>query len=365
MPKLRVLIADDSVVVRRLVNEILTADSELEVIGTAANGKIAVAKAEQLVPDVVILDVEMPDMDGLEALSLIRSIFPMMPVIMFSTLTERGATATLEALSLGANDYVSKPANVGGVTESITKLRDELIPKIKLFCHKQKYPEENEKAAVHSAKHLPATRQLLSNKSLISREIHAIGIGVSTGGPNALTELLPRLPADFEIPVFVVQHMPAVFTRLLAERLAAKCLVKVKEAEDGEVASAGTVYIAPGDYHMVVERMGGKVIIQNIKTQPVNSCRPSVDPLFESLAAVYGGNLMVAVLTGMGQDGMYGCDHVRESGGFVVVQDEESSVVWGMPGAVFRRGLADKIMNLERLAFEIISRSKSKKIQVA
>lgn len=186
--------------------------------------------------------------------------------------------------------------------------------------------------------------------------VHAVGIGISTGGPNALTELLPRLPSDFPVPVFVVQHMPAVFTRLLAERLASKCSVLVKEAEDGEWAMPGRVYIAPGDYHMIVSREGGRVLIRNIKTPPVNSCRPSVDPLFESLAGVYRENLMVAVLTGMGQDGMYGCEHVREFGGHIIAQDEASSVVWGMPGAVVRRGLADKVMNLDRLSMEMMNR---------
>jgi two-component system chemotaxis response regulator CheB len=345
MKKIRVLIVDDAVVVRRMVSEALVGDPALEVVGTAANGRIALAKIPQVNPEVVTLDVEMPEMNGLETLAAIRKQYPALPVIMFSTLTQRGAATTIDALSLGANDYVTKPTSVGSVDAAIKCLREQLIPKVKLWCSRVPRSDFTPTLAAGRGK-IPAR----------TTHLEVVAIGVSTGGPNALSALLPALPSDFRVPVVLVQHMPPLFTRLLAERLAAHCALSVKEATAGDEIRPGHVYVAPGDYHMLVRREGPAVRIQTHQGPPENSCRPAVDVLFRSVAEVYGPGVLGVVLTGMGQDGFRGCESIREVGGQVIVQDETTSVVWGMPGFVARAGLADEILPLDRLAPEILRR---------
>lgn len=349
MPKIRVLVVDDAVVVRRIVSDVLTADSDLEVVGTAANGRIALAKIPQTNPDVVTLDVEMPEMDGLETLAAIRKLHPRLPVIMFSTLTERGATTTLDALTLGASDYVTKPSNVGSVAAAQQSLREQLIPKIKLLCGKV---DNSARAAAQFHRNVvsPAARAA-SVKS--SAPIEIVAIGVSTGGPNALAQVIPSLPVDFPVPIVIVQHMPPVFTRLLAERLSAQSALKVREAASGEEVLAGNIYLAPGNYHMIVKREGPTIRLQTNQDPPENSCRPAVDVLFRSVVEAYGARCLGVILTGMGQDGLRGCERIRESGGRNIVQDEASSVVWGMPGFVARAGLADQTLPLNMIAAEI------------
>lgn len=341
MPKIRVLIADDAVVIRRMVSDCLGADPDIEVVGTAPNGQIALAKIPQVNPDVVTLDVEMPVMDGLQTLAAIRKVYPKLPVIMFSTLTERGATTTLDALSLGASDYVAKPANSGSVAVSIQRIREELIPKIRALCQ-----------------HLPARSTavpavLPPRKTIETSPVEVVAIGVSTGGPNALSTLLPALAKDFPVPIVIVQHMPPLFTRLLAERLTMLSGRKTREGYTDALLAPSEVWLAPGDFHLEVFRALDGVRLRVNTAPPENSCRPAVDVLFRSVAQVFGPAALAVVLTGMGQDGLRGCHCIREAGGQVLAQDESTSVVWGMPGAVTQAGLADKVLPLPELAAEI------------
>lgn len=356
MARIRVLIVDDAVVVRRLVTEALAGDPEIEVVGTAANGRIALQKIPQINPDVITMDVEMPEMDGIETVRALRPQYPKLPVIMFSTLTERGAAATLDALQAGASDYVTKPANVGSVALAQQRVRDDLIPRIKHLAGRVAST-----AAVPSAVRAaglvtpqgPTVRPFVPLGD-ISPAI--VAIGASTGGPNALADVIPLLPGDLRVPVVIVQHMPPMFTRLLAERLNARSALAVREASPGLPIVAGTVTIAQGDYHMVLDRRGTEVVAALNQEPPENSCRPAVDPLLRSAVALYGSRTLAVILTGMGQDGLHGCRHVREAGGQVVAQDEASSVVWGMPGFVVRAGLANTVVSLPELAAEVSRR---------
>ncbi|MDR3457868.1 MAG: chemotaxis response regulator protein-glutamate methylesterase [Verrucomicrobiae bacterium] len=351
MPKIRILVVDDAVVVRKLITETLRRDPDLEVAGIAANGKIALQKIPQLNPDLITLDIEMPELDGLGTLREVRKLYPKLPVIMFSTLTQKGAAATLEALALGANDYVTKPANVGSVTEAMERLEQELIPKIKVHC---RHLRSAETAGSQQTSPRPAQPSPLAPPR--SGPIEIVCLGTSTGGPNALAEVFAQLPADFPVPIVLVQHMPPMFTAMLAERLTAHSPVICQEGADGQVIERGHAYVAPGGRHMEVQRTGTRAVLHLHDGTPENSCRPAVDVLFRSVAAVFGGAALGVVMTGMGQDGLRGCEILREKRGHVVVQDEATSVVWGMPGYVARAGYADKILPLNQLAGEIIRR---------
>ncbi len=357
--KIRILLVDDSAVIRRLLTDILSGDPELEVIGSAPNGKIALEKLPFLKPDLVVLDVEMPEMDGLETLAEIRKRRPRLPVIMFSSITERGAAVTLEALALGANDYVTKPSNTGSMLTALQRVREDLIPRIKTFCRHLLAP-----AATPLAPRVPSPKIATAAESAPSpvapprlrQRVDVVAIGVSTGGPNALAALLPQLPATFPVPVVIVQHMPPIFTRLLAERLAARATLSIAEGVVGEILRPGQVWLAPGGSHMVLERQGMQVRLQLHQGEPENSCRPAVDVLFRSVADVYRANVLAVILTGMGNDGLRGCEAIRKAGGQILVQDETSSVVWGMPGFVAKAGLADGQITLPQLAGEILTR---------
>jgi two-component system, chemotaxis family, protein-glutamate methylesterase/glutaminase len=350
MRKIRVLVVDDSTVIRRLLTDSLASDPDLEVAGTAANGKIALAKITQVNPDVITLDMEMPEMDGIATLVEVRKLYPKLPVIMFSTLTQRGAEATLDALAKGANDYVTKPANVGSVTAAMQNVRNELVPKIKAFC------PWFAKCPVTPLRPRPSIKPNLtvqSRSSEVSR-IDIVAIGSSTGGPNALQAVLAKIPENFPVPIVVVQHMPPIFTKHLADRLRQLTSLNVVEAKRGDVLAPGGVWIAPGDFHMTLGRQGTTVRIDLNQGTPENSCRPAVDVLFRSVTDLYGPNVLSVVLTGMGQDGARGCEVIRSAGGRVFAQDEETSVVWGMPGAVAQAGLADRILPLDKIADEIV-----------
>lgn len=350
MKRIRVLIVDDSVVVRRIVKDALASDPALEISGLAANGRIALSLIDQCPPDIVTLDIEMPEMDGLEVLRRLRVKRPELPVIMFSTLTQRGAVATLDALALGARDYVTKPANVGSVTTSMETIRTELVPKIKALCCApaaiQRPPAALSKQPGTTATARPS----------IGRPIDIVAIGTSTGGPNALARVLPFIPKDLPAAVVVVQHMPPAFTRFLAERLSASCQMPVAEAAEDEIVGPGKILIAPGDFHLVVEQQGTAAHVRRLRTAPENSCRPAVDVLFRSVARVYGGRALAVVMTGMGQDGLRGSEHLREAGATILAQDEATSVVWGMPGFVAQSGLADKVVPLPEIPVEIVRR---------
>ncbi|MFN8645534.1 MAG: chemotaxis response regulator protein-glutamate methylesterase [Gemmatimonadales bacterium] len=352
MAKIRVLVVDDAVVVRRIVTDVLSSDPDIEVVGTAANGRLALQKLAGLKPDLVTLDIEMPELDGLGTLVELRKSHPRLPVIMFSTLTERGASATLEALARGATDYVTKPANVGSVTLAQERVRDELVPKIKALCGRVAVPARPAPVAPRA----PAPTGVAPRPALPQR-VDLLAIGVSTGGPNALAAIIPALPADFPLPVVIVQHMPPVFTRFLAERLAATSRLAVREGEEGGVVEPGVVWVAPGSSHMVLAREGEGLRLRLTQDPPENSCRPAVDPLFRSAATHLGQRTLALVLTGMGQDGLRGVEEIRKAGGVVLAQDEASSVVWGMPGAVVGAGLADVVLPLEKVAAELIQRA--------
>ena len=344
MAKLRILIVDDAVVVRKILTESLNSEPDIEV-SSAANGRIALAKIPQVNPDLVTLDMEMPEMDGLTTLKELRKLYPKLPVIMFSTLTERGAVATLDALAAGANDYVTKPANVGSVAIAFARIKSDLIPRIKALCGVV------EKTAVAAR---PAKPLALSATSSVAAAVGIVAIGVSTGGPNALSAMLPQLPRSLPVPIVLVQHMPTLFTKLLADRLAGQCQMSVTEGAGGMTLQPGRIYIAPGGSHMVVQRLGNSVMIGTNMEPPQNSCRPAVDVLFRSVSSVYPGRALGVILTGMGNDGLRGCEQIREAGGEVIVQDEASSVVWGMPGFVARAGLAKKVLPLGEIAGEIV-----------
>lgn len=354
MKRIRVLIVDDAVVVRRMVSDVLAADPGIEVVGTAANGRIGLQKIPQVNPDVVTLDVEMPELDGLQTLKAIRETWKTLPVIMFSTLTERGAAETLTALSLGASDYVTKPANVGSVALAQQRIRDELIPKVKALCGVAPTPEPV--VALRPRPVVPPRPPTAGPAPALDRTPDIVAIGVSTGGPNALARLIPQLPAGFPVPVVIVQHMPPMFTRLLGERLNAQSPLAVREAAEGEIVQAGSVYIAPGDYHLTLQRRGTSIVTHLTQDPPENSCRPAVDPLFRSVSQIYGPRALGVVMTGMGQDGLRGSEDLVHAGSRVLAQDEASSVVWGMPGYVARAGLADRVLPLDGLAPEIVRR---------
>jgi two-component system chemotaxis response regulator CheB len=345
--KTRVLLVDDAVVVRKALSNAIALDPDLEVAATAVNGRVALAKFGTVKPDIVLLDIEMPGMDGLETVRELRKIDSGVPIIMFSTLTERGASVTLEALALGATDYVAKPGNGNGAA-SFKTVTAELIPKIRALCHLPALRGNSlpESKAFASPRLPPAAR--------ILPPVHIAVIGVSTGGPDALAQLLPSLPAKLPIPILIAQHMPPAFTSMLASRLSSQSKLTVRECVSGEAISPGCALIAPGDFHMAVKQDGVIPCIETHQGPKENFCRPSVDVLFRSVAAVYGARTLAIVLTGMGQDGLKGCEALRRQGARIYVQDEATSVVWGMPGFVARAGLADKVLALDQIAAEIV-----------
>jgi two-component system chemotaxis response regulator CheB len=344
MQRVRVLIVDDSVTVRRMLSDILAADPDIEVVGTAPNAAIALTKLAELSPDVVTLDVEMPEVSGLDLLVDIRKRSPRLPVIMFSSLTQRAASTTLDALARGATDYVTKPTGAGSREAASEQIRTQLLPKIKGL------------ARPTPATKLVAARPAPRPGPSAADRIDVVAVGTSTGGPNALSAVFPDIPATLPAAVLIVQHMPPLFTQLLAERLDRKCPLEFREARDGDLVVPGVALIAPGDHHMQVARAGTDTVVVLDKGPPENSCRPAVDVLFRSIAATYGGRALAVVLTGMGQDGLRGCERIQAEGGQIVVQDEATSVVWGMPGYVANAGLASKVLALEDVAAEIVRR---------
>jgi two-component system chemotaxis response regulator CheB len=340
MTKRRVLIVDDSVVVRRSLTDALSRERTLTVAGSAASARIALMKLPLLRPDVVLLDIGLPGTDALETLVVIHENYPGTLVIVLNAATDRAAAATIEALAIGARDFVMKPDPAGRSDTSLKTLSAEIVSRI--------------------GAHPPAPADVASAarppRVAVAHRVDLVAIGVSTGGPSALMELLPRLAADFPAPIVIVQHMPPTFTRLLADRLAAKCRVRIAEVGPRETLKPGEVWIAPGDFHVSVERSGTAIVTRIHQDARENSCRPSVDVLFRSVAQTFGPHAMAVVMTGMGRDGVAGCHAIRAAGGQILVQDKASAVVWGMPGLVVKAGLADQIVPLSGLAEAITDR---------
>ena len=344
--RIRVLIVDDSVVIRRLLSDVVSSDPQLEVAGYAANGQIALSLIGQLSPDVITLDIEMPVMDGLATLRALRERRCRIPIIMFSTLTERGAEATIDSLALGASDYVAKPTESGSYNAARDRIRDALLPKIKTLCRKETGPQAGS----------AMVPRVQSRSNRVLGRVDVVAIGSSTGGPNALAQLLPALPDDFPVPVLVVQHMPPMFTRFLAQRLGGLCSLPVEEAAGGEELKPGKIWVAPGGFHLSVSASGPMPKLEITTGTPENSCRPSVDVLFRSLAPAFSDRTLAVVLTGMGQDGLRGCEVLADVGAQIIAQDEASSVVWGMPGFVARAGLADAVLPLSEIGARVVER---------
>jgi two-component system chemotaxis response regulator CheB len=355
MPRIRVLIVDDAVVIRRMITEALGSDPEIEVVGSAANGKIALQKIPQVNPDLITMDVEMPEMDGVQTVRELRKTYPHLPVIMFSTLTMRGAGSTLDALAAGATDYVTKPANVGNIVEGIARLKSDLMPKIKLHCRNILPPAGTALILPPPAKSKGIP---LASSPVATAVPRVFAIGCSTGGPNALAALFSDITGPLPVPGVIVQHMPPLFTKMLAERLGKNSPNKFFEGEENQLVEPGCVYVAPGGLHMELRRVGTSVRLHLNENPPENSCRPAVDVLFRSVAAVYGPDVLALIMTGMGQDGLRGCQQIREGGGRVLAQDEASSVVWGMPGYVAQAGVAEKVLPLPELGGEVMRRLK-------
>jgi two-component system chemotaxis response regulator CheB len=360
------MIVDDSAVMRSFLRSVVSADPCLEVAGTAADGASALNSLGALRPDLILLDVEMPVMDGLVTLRELRRRGHKMPVIMCSSLTQRGAKVTLEALAGGASDYVAKPTGQTNREAAILAFGQDLSPKIHALTTQYQGPRpappgQNIAQPRPGIAGIPRTPLFPfapphRAKAILSRPTVLV-IGVSTGGPAALDLLLPALPADFPLPVLIVQHMPELFTKVLAERLDGRCKLRVREGAEGDPVRAGTISIARGNWHMEVlaAARGGFPPTLHLSQGPLeNHCRPAVDVLFRSAAAVYGAGVLAVVLTGMGSDGMLGCRIIRDIGGAVLTQDQASSTVWGMPGSVVNAGLAHKVLSLIDLAPEIL-----------
>ncbi len=346
----KILLVDDSAVIRGLLTKLIDGQPGMEVLSTAANGKIGVEKTRSMNPDLVVLDIEMPVMTGLEAVVEIRKTNPKTPIVMFSTLTEKGAAAALNALELGASDYATKPRRSGSMSAALEEVKDELVSKISALVGPRAGARP---AAFGSAPARP-------NRQAVNTQPSAVVVGSSTGGPHALETMLTAIKQPLPVPMFITQHMPETFTRVLAERLNTKCASTVYEAEAGMVAEPGHCYIAPGGFHMALEKKGTAVAMKLLSTPPVNSCRPSVEPMFETAAAIYGKRLMAVMLTGMGADGLEGSRQIADLGSPVVVQDEATSVVWGMPGAVAKAGLASEILSLAEIGPRVAQLAGSK-----
>ncbi len=351
MRRLRVLVVDDSSVIRKLVSDAVTACPDLELAGSAPNGQVALERVAASVPDLVTLDVEMPVLGGIETLKALKKSHPRLPVLMFASRTERGALATLDALAAGASDFVAKP-QAASADEARAFVEKEVLPRLLALGQRsaEARPAASPRPAAAAAPG-PAPRPPGP-----ARRVELVVIGVSTGGPQALEKVLPRLPRNLAVPVLIVQHMPTLFTRLLAERLATLCPLPIREAQGGEPLGPGTVLIAQGGHHLLVARQESLPVARLGEGPPENSCRPAADVLFRSAAEVFGPGVLAVVLTGMGRDGAAGCAAVRARGGQVLAQDRESSTVWGMPGAVVEGGLADLVLPLSEVADEIAVR---------
>ena len=364
MGKVRVFVVDDSVVVRRVLAREFSGDPQVELVGTAPNGRVALAKISQSIPDLVTLDVEMPEMDGLKTLAALREKYPDLPVIIFSAFGEGRSYATLEAgLAFPGVDYVLKTAESAGVSEALKVIREDLLPKIRMYSSLDAQvpdPKSSAQAPARTSSSLsPSSSGGLRTPSNGFQKVHRVDIvvvGASTGGPDALAQLLPCFPEDFPVPILIVQHMPPPFMKGLVERLASRSKIDVDEGRSHQPLVPGQALLAPGGLHMLIEKQSGGARIRTDPGPPEHSCRPSVDVLFRSAADSYGSHVLAVMMTGMGQDGLDGCKKIRGAGGQILVQDQATSVVWGMPRLVAEAGLVDEILPLSDLGHEIVRR---------
>lgn len=358
---LNVLIVDDTVTYRSILSNIVSNIPDAAVAATASNGKTALAKLEHLKVDIILLDIEMPEMDGLETLSILNKSHPEIGVVMVSGLSKSSADITIKALEMGAMEFIPKPDGTN-VQDSKDELQSKLTQVFRHFRSKRL-------TKINTTKPLLAPSPAINQPS-VSRQVSApppnqplvkavpghfdvLAIGVSTGGPNALSEVLPLLPADLNIPILLVQHMPPIFTESLASSLNRKSKLNVKEAAHHDLVEPNTVYIAPGGKHMEVFKEGNDVRILIHEGPPENSCRPAVDVLFRSISAVYGKNVLSLIMTGMGSDGALGIKCLKQTGCYSLIQSEKTCVVYGMPKAVEELRLADESIDLPMLAQRI------------
>ena len=360
----RILIVDDSVLYRKILQEALNPLPGVEVAGTAANGSIALKKMAQLHPDLLILDVEMPGMDGLQVLQQVQETFPDTGVLMLSSHTTKGAQVTIDALDLGAFDFITKP-DTGSMEGNIDSLRRELRFALHSFVRMQTIHRLVHSRSRNSSTQAPVSQLLTSHAAHSSsgsqspspsaQGLDVVGLGISTGGPVALTTILPTIPENIGVPFFVVQHMPPGFTRALAAKLNSLSALRVCEAEHGQNVQANTVYIAPGGKQMQVvnHSPGVRAVVHVTDDPPENNCKPSVDYLFRSLAQVYGPRAIGVIMTGMGTDGTQGLIQLKEKGALVIAQDEATSTVYSMPKRPVEKGVVDVILPLDRIVGQI------------
>ncbi len=350
----RLMVVDDSAVIRGLLTRSLEADPEVEVMASASNGEMALNALSRHDIEIVILDIEMPVMDGLTALPKMLAAKPGLKVIIASTLTRRGADISMKALAAGAADYLTKPG--ASALTSAEEFKHELLAKVKALgqARRRGSGAAMPAAAVGAVGALAPPppepqRRMMALRTAAREPPEVFAIGSSTGGPQALFRVMGALKGALKLPIFITQHMPATFTTILAEHVARASGYAAAEGVDGEPVRGGRVYVAPGDFHMTVESARGEKVVRLLKTPPENFCRPSVDPMLRSLVALYGGRVLALILTGMGHDGLEGGRGVVDAGGTLVAQDEASSVVWGMPGAVAMAGLCSAVLPLDEI----------------
>lgn len=378
--EIRVLICDDSATMRTVITTAIEGLSPIKVVGKGKHGGEAVQLMVEKRPDVVVLDVEMPVMDGIDAARAIRAISPNVPIIMFSSLTKNGAEATLDALQTGATDFATKPTGMGDIEAATNQVRQELGQKILHYGRgpegecRSVQPRKSPSNGVNSGQTnrptatrplnvatKPTSEPVATNASGPASAARAVAIGVSTGGPEALVKVLAGMPKPFNVPVLIAQHMPPTFTGLLAKRLTAQTGHTVREAVHDQEIKPGEIWLAPGDYHLTIQRSATSIRTQLDQSPPENSCRPAVDPLFRSMASCFGRQALGVVLTGMGKDGTKGAKEIKAAGGQMFVQNEESCLVYGMPREVIEAGYADQILCVEEMGRHIAAASKSAK----
>ena len=339
--KIKVLVVDDSFLMRRIISDIINSDGSLEVVARAKDGRDALEKVVSFSPDVVTLDINLPDINGIDVLQEIMKKKPTR-VIMLSAYTRSGASATMRALELGAVDFIAKPS--GEISLGLDKLKCEIIAKIKTA------------AKVDLNKYLDGFRagDLTESKKSAPGVNKLVVIGASTGGPKAVLDIMRDIPVDIQASFLIVQHMPKGFTLTFAERIGWQSGIRAKEAEESDTLASGRVFVAPAGFHLVLEEHKEEVKIKLNQDPPVNFVRPSIDVTMLSAAQIFGNNVIGVILTGMGKDGFEGAKKIKENGGKVIVQDEATSVVWGMPGSVARAGLADAILPLTNISQELL-----------